>query len=265
MSYHWLAIAVQQKAPSTHAYAVLCALAGYADDGGKCFPSQKRLAEQTRQTERSVVNQLNALEASGYIQRTRVQGRKGYRLIAKDQVQHVHLHEKVVHSQQGVGDEPISDIHEADSKESESHAPPSKPVNEPVSELIPPKSPTPQLVLPVWLPEEAWNDFVDHRLSMKKPLSEKAKELSLRALEKLRHEANDPVEVINQSIMRGWAGLFEIKEHFNGTKKTAKYTDADALSDVIAEIDDRCEGGREADCLYGSTMLCDTRYLREDA
>ena len=79
MSYRALAWAVEQDVPSTHAFAVLCALAGYAGDTGECWPSQTALSTKTKQTDRSVRNQIAALVESGHIQRAIVQGRHGFR------------------------------------------------------------------------------------------------------------------------------------------------------------------------------------------
>ena len=81
MSYRALAWAVEQDVPSTHAFAVLCALAGYAGDTGECWPSQAALSAKTKQTDRSVRNQIAALVESGHIEKAIVQGRPGFRLL----------------------------------------------------------------------------------------------------------------------------------------------------------------------------------------
>jgi hypothetical protein len=81
MSYRALAWAVEQDVSSTHAFAVLCALAGYAGDTGECWPSQAALSAKTKQTDRSVRNQIGALVESGHIEKAIVQGRPGFRLL----------------------------------------------------------------------------------------------------------------------------------------------------------------------------------------
>lgn len=61
--------------------------------------------------------------------------------------------------------------------------------------------------------EIALDDFAKHRKAMKKPLTDKARELTVKELEKLApgDEAMQ-IAIINQSIQRGWQGVFELKE-----------------------------------------------------
>lgn len=68
------------------------------------------------------------------------------------------------------------------------------------------------ILIPDWLPTDKWQDFKDHRKALKKPLTPKAEQLAISKLDSLRISGNDPVEVINNSIMNGWQGLFELKD-----------------------------------------------------
>lgn len=68
------------------------------------------------------------------------------------------------------------------------------------------------LALPDWLPAEAWADWVEHRKAVKAPMTEKAAQLCLRKLDKLRADGNDPVAVIEQSVITGrWTDLYPLK------------------------------------------------------
>lgn len=67
MSYQALSWAFKQDISPSTAKFVLVALANYADDDGYCFPGQKRLAEDTCQSERSVRSHLASLERRGLI------------------------------------------------------------------------------------------------------------------------------------------------------------------------------------------------------
>lgn len=61
--------------------------------------------------------------------------------------------------------------------------------------------------------EKAMDDFTKHRKAMKKPLTDRARELILMDLERLA--PNDPetqIAIINQSIKRGWQGVFPLKD-----------------------------------------------------
>ena len=67
---------------------------------------------------------------------------------------------------------------------------------------------SPPQKLPDWLDAEVWDSFVKFRKEIKAPLSVHAAELALRKLERLRKEGQDPTQVIEQSILSGWKGLF---------------------------------------------------------
>lgn len=57
---------------------VLVALANYADENGKCWPSQARLAKDTSMAERTVRKHLKLLEEAGYITRVKRRRKDGF-------------------------------------------------------------------------------------------------------------------------------------------------------------------------------------------
>jgi len=60
---------------------------------------------------------------------------------------------------------------------------------------------------------EIMTDFEAHRKAIKKPMSEKAKSLIVKKLEKLYPEDYEKqVMTLEQSIVNGWAGIFDIRE-----------------------------------------------------
>jgi len=67
--------------------------------------------------------------------------------------------------------------------------------------------------LPDWLPMQSWADWVDHRLTVKSPMTERAADLALRHLDRLRKAGNDPVLVIEQSVRSGkWTDLYPLRD-----------------------------------------------------
>ena len=78
--------------------------------------------------------------------------------------------------------------------------------------------PTP---LPAWLNVELWKDFLEMRKKKRAVPTEKAKELLIADLEKLRQAGDNPDEVLKQSIMRNYTGVFSTKKENNlyGNKK----------------------------------------------
>lgn len=66
--------------------------------------------------------------------------------------------------------------------------------------------------------QKALMDFAKMRKTIKKPLTQRAMELLFDKLDKLATDDNTKIEILNQSIMNNWQGVFELKE----TKKQSK-------------------------------------------
>lgn len=56
-----------------------------------------------------------------------------------------------------------------------------------------------------------WNDYIQHRNQIRKPLTDNAAKLVVRKLQKFAEEGMDPTEVLEQSIENGWSGVFALK------------------------------------------------------
>lgn len=79
------------------------------------------------------------------------------------------------------------------------------------------KKPTPRFALPDWIPQPAWDDFVAMRKSLRAALTEKAKALLVKRLERMRVAGQDVRAVLEQSTERSWKGVFEVKAGANGS------------------------------------------------
>jgi uncharacterized protein YdaU (DUF1376 family) len=104
----------------------------------------------------------------------------------------------------------------------------------------------PAFILPVWVPEKPWNDFLSMRQLKRKPLSLSAKEMAVKKLETLMNAGNDPEAVLNRSVENGWTGLFPLEEK-HGTNRPNQPTrvsaatmrnerNADAIANVARKI-----------------------------
>lgn len=71
--------------------------------------------------------------------------------------------------------------------------------------------PTTPFPLPEWVDPKAWGGFVEMRSKMKHPLTDRAKELTIADLEALRAQGQDPNACLDQSVRRGWRGVFAVK------------------------------------------------------
>ena len=58
---------------------------------------------------------------------------------------------------------------------------------------------------------EAIHEFIKFRKGIKKPMSDVAVKLMMNKLESLSHDKHEQVQILNQSIMQGWTGIYELK------------------------------------------------------
>ncbi|WP_199688719.1 phage replication initiation protein [Coprococcus sp. TF11-13] len=60
--------------------------------------------------------------------------------------------------------------------------------------------------------DEAIHEFIKFRKGVKKPMSDRAITLMINKLESLSHDKHEQVQILNQSIMQGWTGLYALKD-----------------------------------------------------
>lgn len=106
----------------------------------------------------------------------------------------------------------------------------------------PRKRAAPVVDLPEWLDPEAWAAFVDHRRKIKAPMTDRAAELAVAELGKLRAAGHDPRAVIHQSILNGWRGLFAPKDSHDQApayRSARRESEAERVERINREHDDR--------------------------
>ena len=90
--------------------------------------------------------------------------------------------------------------------------------------------------------DAALNDFAEMRKKMRKPLTDRALALTLSELEKLAPGDDEKkIAILNQSIQRGWQGVFPLKDEPEAPKKTAPARmphedDSERLQRILANI-----------------------------
>jgi len=62
---------------------------------------------------------------------------------------------------------------------------------------------------PAWLDPKTWEAFKTYRKKMKKPIVE---ESIIKKLAKYHDEGQDPNEILEQTIVNGWQGLFPVRQ-----------------------------------------------------
>lgn len=59
---------------------------------------------------------------------------------------------------------------------------------------------------------EALEAFAEHRKKLKKPMTDYAKKLTINKLKKYADSESEQIAILNQSIERGWVGVFPLKD-----------------------------------------------------
>lgn len=68
--------------------------------------------------------------------------------------------------------------------------------------------------LPLWLNKNAWENWIKYNKEKKKKMPPTTIQFQLKKLEKFK---NDHIEMINQSIEKGWSGLFPVKKEYSNS------------------------------------------------
>ena len=88
-----------------------------------------------------------------------------------------------------------------------------------------------------------WLMFLDHRRKLKSPMTDLAQDLAYKKLQRFAGQGEPVQQVIEQSVMNGWKGLFKIKidggHHFENNKQNPRYASGRAnegLRKLVEEI-----------------------------
>lgn len=70
---------------------------------------------------------------------------------------------------------------------------------------------------------DALKEFEDFRKKIKKPMTDRAKQLLINNLQSLSKDEKTQIEIINQSILKGWTSVYALKASFQPSKPTHSY------------------------------------------
>ncbi|MFP4895607.1 helix-turn-helix domain-containing protein [Paraburkholderia sp. EG304] len=218
-------------------------LADYADDDGThIFPSIETMAAKTRQSERAVQYQIKRMIKRGWLILVANQGggrgrAREYR-ISPDWLKGADL-APILAGSKGADSAPNGkgengDIKGAtddtkgandDAKGCKSFAPDSSGTTTEPSENRQGARRAPRIALhaellnidlPAWLPFDSWDMWCEHREAKEKkadvPWTRPACAVSLKKLAKLHERGLDVIAAIEESVLRGWTGIWEAKD-----------------------------------------------------
>lgn len=194
-------------------YAYLSALCGISDE---CYPSVETITKEMGMGKDTFYRHINALVAAGIVEKHQAVGEDGkfgrtiYRL----------THEVTISEKQGFPctDNEDTDNADTENKETINNISISNSIK---NNSIKGKS---SKAVKVYFPDDtllnqAFADYVEMRKQIKKPMTDKAITLAIKKLQDLSaipfNETMDnemAIQILNQSIMNSWQGLFPLKE-----------------------------------------------------
>lgn len=211
---------------------VLLALADWANGEGVCWPSLQQLADKSGLSRRGLLGAIARLTEAGHLSReTRVGKGTVYRVHpcttctrAPDAPVHdVHqtrargapntsrntIRKKATLSPKGAGAR-ADDAAGAEPAEDGAAGVPARAAGGG-------RRGVQRITVPDWVPAEAWAGFCEMRSRMRKPMSARAAELIFARLRRFEAEHGwPPGAVLDQSVERGWAGVFPLKSEHGG-------------------------------------------------
>lgn len=85
--------------------------------------------------------------------------------------------------------------------------------------------------------ETALHEFMDFRKKAKKPMTDNAVELLVKKLNEMSQDVQEQIEILNQSIMNGWTGVYGLKkENFSTNVKPVNTGMAEEEKDMLDDL-----------------------------
>ena len=192
----------------------------FADREGRLFDRPKKIkAEILPYDNCNADDLLQSLAELGFIQRYEVAGIRYIQVVNFDKHQNPHIKEQA-------SEIPAPSLHQTCTSQQQVNTDESTEVAGLIpsslipDSLIPIETPpaTPSgsadgFVLPDWIPAETWKAYCKTRTGKKAKNDPHALGLIVADLEKFKALGHDPVEILNNSIKGGWAGVFEPKQN----------------------------------------------------
>lgn len=90
---------------------------------------------------------------------------------------------------------------------------------------------------PNWLDMEAWSEYKQHRCEIRKPLTPLAEKKAINKLAEIVDQCQaSQQQVIDQTIMNGWVGLFPVRSNNYGTSNQVLRPAFNSAQSAIQEL-----------------------------
>lgn len=187
---------------------VLLALADWADDDGRCWPSLIAMATKARLSKRQVCRIVSRLRDDGVLSRVAGNGRgnRTHYQIKSDVLS------PFMRSRKSDADDTVSTaerVTSAHTKGDICDLPLIGTVKEPSIKTKTTTTPQAAFVLPDFIPSTEWNAWLEVRKRKRAADTVYAMQLAVKKLREYQQRGFSPKDVLDQSILRSWTGLFE--------------------------------------------------------
>ena len=209
---------IRDKSLKANTKILLLVLMTYENKEGFAYPSQPRLIEETGLSKNTLLKCLNELEEKGYIKRVKEKGENNkYYINSSIKIDtstsiKINTSEDVTSikndTRGSIKIDTLEVLNTSNKKEKEN-----KKSN--IDKIIEAYTKNDLLV-------EAIRDFIKMRSTIKKPLTDRALKTLLNKLDNIANDDLEKVEILENSIMNCWQGVFELKNKKVPTKVDTK-------------------------------------------
>jgi biotin operon repressor len=196
-----------------HERAVLVLLAFMANEADdQARPSIAYIVEKTGKGERTVQRAIQRLKAAGHI--VRKQQRYGVIYTVRPLAEPLTPAPQTGVPETGVSETGVSEGVQTRTTDTQTEKRTEKPQKASPSSVG--ASVRASVEIPDWVPADEWNGWAEMRKRIRKPLdSDRAIKIAITTLRKLAEDGHPPGEVLDQSTLNKWPGLYPIKDRRN--------------------------------------------------
>ena len=189
---------------------VLIALCDQANDEGECFTLVSSVSAKCSMSKRAVLENMAKLEQRELIEREHRQGRSSIFYLYPGKF-HGNPRRFRTHADSAPTHADSAPITLSNHYLTQSNPYLTKEREQPVPQAAKVSKAAAVIDLPDFMQADLWADIVDHRKSMKCPVTAKALQVVLDELEKHHGAGQNIRAMLNQAIVNGWKGLFPVK------------------------------------------------------
>lgn len=190
---------------------LLLALADIANDSGDAWPAVRTLATKIRMSERNTQRTLSRLVKTGALTIQANAGPRGCHLYTVQINPSLPLFAEKGDTRVRGDNLTPPDNQGTQGVTSSAKGGDTTTSPEPLRTVSKPSKGIPTFELPTWIPQEAWDGYEAMRKKIKKPMTERARDLVIKKLLILKGDGHNPTAVLEQSERNSWTDVYAIK------------------------------------------------------